>query len=194
MENTEDKEKYRGGAIWIHRKIIDWEWYTDSATMRVFIHCLLRANWKEGRFFGETVPRGSFITSYRTMARELGLTERAIRTALNHLNSTHEVTQHSTSRYTVITVVNYDEYQKSDTQSDTRVTHHRHTNDTRVTTNEESNKGNKGRKKNPKPPHRGWIPYVYHDSEWLRAHDPRDGWRFTEIDGVGWAYQEKVEG
>ena len=194
MGNTEDKEKYRGGAIWIHRKIIDWEWYADSATMRVFIHCLLRANWKEGRFFGEAIPRGSFVTSYRTMARELGLTERSIRTAINHLKSTHEVTQRSTNRYTVITVVNYDEYQNSDTQSDKQVTSKRHTSDRQVTTNEESNKGNKGKKKNQKPPHRGWIPYVYHDSEWLRAHDPRDGWRFTEIDGVGWAYQEKVEG
>lgn len=194
MGISEDKEKYRGGAIWIHRKIIDWEWYTDSATMRVFIHCLLRANWKEGKFFGETIPRGSFVTSYRTMARELGLTERSIRTAINHLKSTHEVTQRSTNRYTVITVVNYDEYQNSDTQSDRQVTSKRHTSDRQVTTNEESNKGNKGKKKNPKPPHRGWIPYVYHDSEWLREHDPDDGWRFVEIDGVGWAYQEKGEG
>ena len=194
METSEIKEKYRGGAIWIHRKIIDWEWYTDSSTMRVFIHCLLRANWKEGRFHGEPIPRGSFVTSYRSMARELGLTERSIRTALNHLKMTQEVTQRSTSRYTVITVVNYDEYQKGDTQSDTQVTHKRHTSDKQVTTNEERNKENKETKKKIKPPHRGWIPYVYHDSEWLREHDPDDGWRFVEIDGVGWAYQEKGEG
>ena len=192
MGISEDKEKYRGGAIWIHRKIIDWEWYTDSATMRVFIHCLLRANWKDGRFFGEAVPRGSFVTSYRSMARELGLTERSIRTAINHLKATQEVTQRSTSRYTVITVVNYDEYQKSDTQSDTQVTHDRHTSDTQVTTNEKRNKGNQGIKKKIKPPHEGWIQYEHHDPEWLRKHDPLDGWKFATIDGNDWAYQETV--
>lgn len=184
------ENKYRGGKIWLHRSIIDWEWYTDAATMRVFIHCLLRANWKEGRFKGETIPRGSFATSYRSMARELGLTERAIRTALNHLNLTHEVTQRSTSRYTVITVANYDQYQDDDTQSDTQVTRKRHTNDTQVTTNEESNKGNKGKKEKKKPPHRGWELADLYDSDWLREHHPSE-WKIEEVDGVFWAHRVK---
>lgn len=40
----------KGNYIIIHRRIMDWEWYRNGNTFRVFMHCLLRANWKEGRF------------------------------------------------------------------------------------------------------------------------------------------------
>lgn len=191
MGNTENKEKYRGGKIWLHRSIIDWEWYTDSATMRVFIHCLLRANWKEGRFLGEPIPRGSFVTSYRSLARELNLSERSVRTALNHLISTHEVTQRSTSRYTVISINNYDEYQNDDTPSDTRPTHKRHTTDTRLTTNEESNKGIKEIKEYIKPPKKGWIRANSHSARYVLDHPSDEGWVIEVVDGVEWGHQEK---
>lgn len=191
MASSEDRGNYRGGAIWIHRKILDWEWYTDSTTMRVFIHCLLRANWKDGRFFGEPVPRGSFITSYRSLARELNLSERSIRTALNHLKATQEVTQYSTSKHTMITIVNYDEYQRGDTQNDTQLTHDRHSLDTQVTTNEESNKGNKGKKENIKPPHKGWIPADSHSARYVLDHPSSEGWRIEVVNGKEWGYRVK---
>lgn len=187
------EEKYTGGAIWLHRKITEWEWYTDANTMRVFLHCLLRANWKDGRFCGEPVPRGSFITSYRSLARDLNLTERSVRTALEHLNSTHEVTQHSTNRYTVITVNNYDDYQSGDTQNDKRTTNKRQTDDNRLTTNEESNKGIKKERnrKEPKPPNRGWELVHPYDAEWWREHHPADGWVTEIVDGVEWIHRVK---
>ena len=38
--------------IKLSRKILDWQWYTDEHTKTLFIHCLLKANWKEGNFKG----------------------------------------------------------------------------------------------------------------------------------------------
>ena len=76
------------GFIKIHRKMINWEWYKDGATMRLFVHCLLMANWTPGRFMGYEIPRGSFATSYPQMAKQTKLSIQNIRTAINHLKST----------------------------------------------------------------------------------------------------------
>ena len=193
---------FDNGQIKIFRKMLDWEWFSDINTFYVFMYCLLKANWKDKKWRGIDVKRGSFITSRAHLAKDLHLSEQQIKTALEHLESTNEITKSPTARYTVITVVKYNEYQTSNqlnnqettNKTTSRTTNKQPSSNQVATTTEESNKDNKGKKKRIKPPHRGWIPYVYHDSEWLRAHDPRDGWRFTEIDGVGWAYQEKVEG
>lgn len=130
------------GWIKVHRKMTEWEWYQDPNTCRLFLHLLLTANHKPGKWQGMDIPAGSRITSIRKLAAETNLSERNIRTALKHLISTHEVTQSSTPRYTLIQLTNYEKYQSTDIASDTQVTQYRHTDDTRVTTNK-NNKNNK---------------------------------------------------
>ena len=100
----------------ISRKILEWEWYTDANTKVLFLHILLKANWKDGRFQGVEVPRGSFVTSLQNLAAETGLTVRNVRTALKHLENTGEVTSNRHAKFSVITVKNYDRYQSGVTQ------------------------------------------------------------------------------
>ena len=126
--------------IKVSRSMLDWEWYSDINTSRLFIHMLLKANWKDGNFKGTTVPRGSFVSSIRKLADETSLTEREVRTAINHLNTTGEVTHKPTSKYSVFTVVNYDLYQSNDTQSVSQTTSERQSNDIQTTTIEEGKK------------------------------------------------------
>ena len=97
--------------IRLNRKILGWGWYTDINTCRLFIHMLLRANWKEGYFRGTTVPRGSFVSSIGKLSEETQLTPDEVRTAIKHLISTKEITKQSYNKYTVFTVKNYDLYQ-----------------------------------------------------------------------------------
>lgn len=133
-----------GNYIMLYRSLLEWEWYTDINTCRLFIHMLLKANWKDGKFQGKEIKRGSFVSSIRTLADETKLTEREIRTAISHLKATHEVTSKSYNKYTVFTVINYDAYQVSDAQNDNQPTINRQSNDNQTTTIE---KGNKGRRK-----------------------------------------------
>lgn len=105
------------GFIKLHRSLLDWEWYRNTNTRSVFIHCLLKANWSDGKFEGIDIPRGSFVTSYSAMAKELGLSLKNVRTAISHLTSTHEVACKSYSKFTVISVSNYDSYQGQVAQS-----------------------------------------------------------------------------
>lgn len=102
----------------LFRKMVRWEWYTDVNTKTLFIHCLIRANWKEGSWRGIRYERGQFITSFPSLAKETGLTIRQVRTALDHLITTGEVTDKKIHKGRIITVVNFDKYQGSDRQND----------------------------------------------------------------------------
>lgn len=129
------------GFIQLHRKFLKWEWYDDANTMRLFLHCLLNANYIDKNWRGIIIPRGSFLTGRLELAQALNLTERQIRTSLKKLKSTNEVTIKSTSQYSIITVVSWDCYQKNDQQNDQRVTSKRPTSDQQVTTTNKDNKG-----------------------------------------------------
>lgn len=104
------------GFICLFRSLLEWPWYLDINTKVLFIHMLLKANWKEGKFRDITVPRGSFVSSIAKLAEETGLTNDEVRTAISHLISTKEITKRSTNRYTVFTVVNYALYQDAPEQ------------------------------------------------------------------------------
>ena len=100
----------------ISRKILEWEWYTDINTKVLFLHILLKANWKPGRFQGTEVPRGALVTSQQNMAIETGLTIKNVRTALKHLENTGEVAVIRHPKFSVITVKNYNQYQSAGSQ------------------------------------------------------------------------------
>lgn len=100
-----------GGYIKLFRKFTKWEWYDDINTKTLFIHLLLTVNWKDGKWHGQTIPRGSIITSLSKLASETRLSEQNIKTALKHLISTNEITQKVTKAYRVITIVKYADYQ-----------------------------------------------------------------------------------
>lgn len=141
-----------GNYIKLSRGLLEWEWYTDINTTRLFIHMLLKANWKDGNFKGTTVPRGSFVSYIGKLSGETGLTEREIRTAISHLKKTGEVTSKTTNKFTVFTVVKYDLYQTTDKQNDRQPTSNRHSNDILTTTIEEKKEGKKERNTPPISP------------------------------------------
>lgn len=149
-----------GNYIKLSRGLLEWEWYTDINTTRLFIHMLLKANWKDGNFKGTTVPRGSFVSSIGKLSGETGLTEREIRTAISHLKKTGEVTSKTTNKYTVFTVVKYDLYQTSDKQNDSQETSKRHSNDILTPTIEEKKEGKKGRNTPPISPVERFVEFA----------------------------------
>ncbi|MEZ3436975.1 MAG: hypothetical protein K1W34_20685 [Lachnospiraceae bacterium] len=98
---------------------------------------ILKANWKDGNFRGEKIPRGSLVSSIYKLSEETSLTEREVRTAISHLKTTGEVTSRSTNKFTVFSIKNYEVYQSNDMQTGIRETGRRHSNDILTTTIEE---------------------------------------------------------
>ena len=99
------------GWIKLHRSLLDWEWWHDINTYRVWSWCLLRANYDNQKFMGVDVPAGSFVSSWPNMAKETGLTVQNCRTAIKHLKSTDELTVKRYHDFSVFTVVKWKQYQ-----------------------------------------------------------------------------------
>ena len=111
-----------GNFVKIDRKILSWGWYTDPNTCHLFLHCILRANWKPGEWKGIHYERGQFITSLASLSRDTGLSIQQIRTAIKHLELTGEITRTKTPKFTVITVKKYDMYQSDNRDSNKQLT------------------------------------------------------------------------
>ena len=121
------------GFIVLNREILDWEWYDDIKTKVLFLHLLLTANHKEQKWQGKVINKGELITSIAHLSAETGLSQREVRTALNHLKSTGEVTDKIYSKFRIITVKSYDSFQSSDRQNDSQATGKRQANDRQAT-------------------------------------------------------------
>ena len=122
-----------GGFITLHRQILDWEWYQNTNTFRLFVHCLLMANFTDGRFEGKEIKRGQFVTSIPSLSSQTMLSAQQVRTALDHLKSTGEITDKSYAKYRIITVVKYDEYQNDNRQSGVQITANQQANNSQST-------------------------------------------------------------
>ena len=119
------------GWIKLHRQILEWEWYSDNNCFRLFLHLLLKANHKEKRFKGIELKVGSIVTSRDVLARETGLSSQQIRTALNKLISTNEITSETSPQGTILQIVSYEKYQVATNE----ITNEQPTSNQRVTTN-----------------------------------------------------------
>ncbi|MBR2550687.1 MAG: hypothetical protein IKE92_11870 [Clostridiales bacterium] len=99
------------GFIVLHRKMLEWEWYSDPKTVTVWLYLLLKANWKPNRWRGIDIERGQTLETIAGIAKATGLSVRSVRTALEHLKSTNEVTTKSTGYGTLISITQYSKYQ-----------------------------------------------------------------------------------
>lgn len=147
----------QAGFILLYRQITEWEWYQNPNTFRVFLHCLLMANYTDGRFEGKEVKRGQLVTSLPSLADQTKLSVRQVRTALDHLILTGELTSTAYSKYRVITVVKYNEYQQNDRQNDRQSTGNRQADDSQMTGNRQQYKKNKNVKKEQRNNHQIFV-------------------------------------
>ena len=99
------------GWIKLFRAMLTWEWYTDSPTKDLFLHCLLTANSEPTTYRGVQIPKGSFNTTEAELAVKTGLSRQQIRTAIKKLISTNEIAKTSTNGITIIKVNKYADYQ-----------------------------------------------------------------------------------
>lgn len=131
---------YTDGLIKLNRSILEWGWYNDPNTMRLFLHLMLKANYTDGEFKTHIIKRGQLVTGRKRLSEELNMSEQEVRTALNHLKSTGEITVNPTSKYSIITLNSYDKYQSlTNTSTDKQPSNSQHS----TTNKPQYNKGKK---------------------------------------------------
>ena len=135
------------GYIKIFRQLLNWEWYTDGTTFRVFMHLLLSANFKPSRFRGFELPVGALVVSIDSLASALKLSNQQIRTALKKLESTGEINKQITNKFSIITICKWESYQcdfiAEQQTNNKQITNNQQTNNKQITTEEEYKKERK---------------------------------------------------
>ena len=96
----------------LYRKITEWEWYSHAPTRDLFIHLLLTVNPTETRYMGHIIPKGAAVYGRKELAVLLGFSEQSVRTAIEHLKSTNEITIRTTNKFSIIQIVRWKDYQR----------------------------------------------------------------------------------
>ena len=141
------------GWIKLHRKFLEWEWFDDTEAVKLFLYLLLSANHKDGKWRGEDIKRGQLITGLNSLSDKLNLSIKVIRNRLDKLEKTGEIGRQTGTRYTVVTICKYNDYQHSGAeegiQTGTQGANEGQTKGTQRATNKNvKNKKNDNNKKN----------------------------------------------
>lgn len=126
------------GFVKLPRSMLEWQWLNDGNTLRVYVVLLLLANWKDTGWHGIALKRGQLITSVKSLCERCHLTNQQVRTALSHLTSTNEITIKKTSKFSLVTLNNYDLPEEINNESNNVSTTCQQGNNNVLTTAEES--------------------------------------------------------
>ena len=131
------------GWIKLHRNLLNWEWFSEPKTLAIFVYFLLSARHNEGSWRGINLKAGELITSRESISNATGLSVQEVRTAMGKLVTTGEITTKATTKYTIVTINNYESYQsvESDNQPTEKPTRKQTSN--KETTNEQPTNNHK---------------------------------------------------
>ena len=135
------------GWIRIHRKLIETSWFNKSEYVHLWLYLLLKANHQDKEvFIGNEkvlVKRGQFLTSRSKLAEVVHIQENKIYRILKCFENEHQIEQQKTKKYTVISILNYDMYQKNEQVIEQQMNNKRTTNEQSMNTNNNDNNVNK---------------------------------------------------
>jgi len=148
------------GWLKVHRKLKDSSFYKDSQAVHLWLHLLLCANHKEAEvLIGQQIVKvkpGQFITGRKKLSEATGIAESKIQRVLKVFEKCTMIEQQTFTKYRVISITNFTEYQLGEQQTNSKRT----TDEQQMNTN----KNDKNEKKDNKP----YIPYqkildMYHE-------------------------------
>jgi len=140
------------GYLGIDREHLqNWEWLDDKDVFYVFVRMLEKANYTPKIWKGVMVNRGQFVTSYDRLASEFGYSVQSIRTIVNKLKKTKNLTSKSTNKFTIITICDYDGWmgfsdesnEQTNKQTNEQLTNKQQTTNKQLTTTKQINNNNK---------------------------------------------------
>ena len=200
------------GWVCLHRKLLENPIFKNDKLFRVFMYCLLKASHSDhDQLVGDTivpVKIGQFVSGRKKISSDTGLTEQNVRTSLSKLEKLSILTIKPTTKYSLISVANWDKYQQINQQ----VTNNQPTSNQQVTTNNNGNNENNvnkdsGKQSLPPCPQQEilkvWsevMPDKTQPRTWdgIRSTNLRARWNdcfsITRTDGKGFLYTDKDTG
>lgn len=105
-----EKLDIRLDAIVIPKRMLNIQTPKEQEAFLFFIRLLLLANTVDTEWVGLMIPRGSFVTSYRELAEQFGMSVQKVRTLVLRNVNQHTINTASTHQLTHITICDYDSY------------------------------------------------------------------------------------
>lgn len=128
--------------IKLFTRLLEWEWHTDPKVLSFWVHALLLAKPADTRNSGIVIPRGSFKTKLSELSIVTGLSVQEVRTCLNKLQKTGEISVVTTNGNHYITILNYGSYQSvlnKEQQTDNKpITNQQQTNNNPTTSEQQT--------------------------------------------------------
>ncbi|MFA5240730.1 MAG: hypothetical protein WC476_13625 [Phycisphaerae bacterium] len=110
------------GWIKLHRKLLDNALMTKSAYLQLWIALLLRANHKETTFIfnnqKQILKPGQLLIGRKRLSKITGIAQSTIEKILKYLEKEHQIEQHKTRRFRIITITNWQFYQIEEPQKE----------------------------------------------------------------------------
>lgn len=115
------------GYIKLNRNLPHWQWYGDDNTLLVLVRLTLQAAWRDTQYQGVALKRGQVVTTQQEIMDQNHITKQQARTILDRLKSTGKITVERTSKFSIITLLDYDCFFENNTQNNIQITHEQHT-------------------------------------------------------------------
>ena len=136
------------GWIITHRKLRESSFYKDSQAVHLWIHLLISANHKDAQVVRGNkiyeVKRGQLITGRKLLSSETGINESKLQRLLKVFEKCHMIEQQTNSVNRLISIINYDQYQTSEQQVNSKRT----ASEQQVNTNNNDNNKNNDKELN----------------------------------------------
>lgn len=104
------------GYITLSRKILDWRWFKKPKTAFLFVYLLLSSNFENRDFEDIIISRGQYVCTQERLSAETGLSLKEVRTALDNLKKTGDITIDTSRGYSLITVLEYERFASAATK------------------------------------------------------------------------------
>jgi hypothetical protein len=111
------------GWIKLHRRIVGKAFYKKPYYLALWVHLLLSANHAESEFMWNgsllKVQKGQFVTGRKQLSEDTGIPETTIERILSFFEKDRQIGQQKTSKYRLITIYKWDQYQMLDNKRTT---------------------------------------------------------------------------
>ena len=104
------------GWIKLHKTLKDWQWYDDHNATRLLVHLLLSVNYKDKEWKEQTIKAGTYVTSWENLSKEIGLSVKQTRVAMDKLERSKEVARHATNKWQAVSLIKWDKLQCEDVE------------------------------------------------------------------------------
>jgi len=141
------------GWVRLHRVCIENNWLKNHKLWVFWTYCLLKASYRDYvpkiKFQNIPIKAGEFIFGLHRAAEDTGLSVQSIRTCIDYLKKSKNLTIKTTNKFSVVTITNWTLYQSDEDESTSNPTNKQQTSNKQVTTynNNKNNKNNKNKSK-----------------------------------------------